>query len=150
MRLIMRNVTFLTACVAAVSVLSSGCSGPEQKLGRGVSNMTEILRMGEMRRSVEQTAVWSGPDVGYTTGFVRGMSKTLARTGVGIYEVVTFPIPSYDPLFKHYIIPGTVYPDSYKPNMLGDPLFGPDNNLGFYGGDVMPFVPGSQFRIFDY
>jgi putative exosortase-associated protein (TIGR04073 family) len=146
----MRNLTILTVCTAAVSVLSTGCSGPEQKLGRGMNNMTEFLRMGDLRREVEQTALWKGADTGYTTGFVRGMSKTLARTGVGIYEVVTFPIPSYDPVFTYYMSPSASYPDSYKPNLLGDPLFGPDNNLGFYGGDVMPFVPGSQFRIFDY
>jgi len=42
-----------------------------------------------------------------------------------------------------------VYPDSYKPHLLADPTFGPDNSLGFSGGDVAPIIPGSRFRIFD-
>ena len=46
-------------------------------------NSAEVVRMGEMRRSVEQTALFDGPEIGYTTGFVRGFNRTLARTGVG-------------------------------------------------------------------
>jgi hypothetical protein len=28
-------------------------------------------------------------------------------------------------------------------------MFATDTNLGFSGGDVAPFIPGSRFRIFD-
>jgi hypothetical protein len=42
-----------------------------------------------------------------------------------------------------------VYPDSYKPRLLSDSTFDTDTSLGFSGGDVMPFVPGSRFHIFD-
>lgn len=133
--------------VAAACLLTAGCAGPERKLGRGVNNLTEFARMGELRRSIEQTALFEGPDTAYTSGFIHGINRSLARTAVGVYEVVTFPIPSYDPI----ILPAKpVYPDSYKPQMLADPLFSPDYNLGFAGGDVMPFVPGSRFGIFDY
>ena len=45
------------ALAALAAVFTSGCAGPEQKLGRGLSNTFEIARMGEMRRSVEQTAI---------------------------------------------------------------------------------------------
>ena len=74
----------------------------------------------------------------------------MARTLVGAYEVVTFPIPlpSYDPILR----PGgpilndasvtPVYPDSYKPRMISDSTTQPDANLGFSGGDLAPFVPG--------
>ena len=74
--------------------------------------------------------------------------------------MATFPIPSYDPIlvrpafYDSYKKPESIvkpqYPDSYKPGLLADPLFSPDTALGFYGGDVMPFIPGSRYRIFDY
>ena len=49
-----------------------------------MSNTFEITRMGEMRRSIEQTAVFESPSAGYTAGAVRGLNRTLARTGMGI------------------------------------------------------------------
>ena len=80
---------------------------------------------------------------------MRGINCTLARTGVGIYEVVTAPFPPYDPVWTGYLSPNPVYPDSYTPNLVEDSTFATDTNLGFSGGDVMPFLPGSRFRIFD-
>jgi len=135
-------------CAVAVAFLA-GCAGPEQKLGRGINNMTEFTRGGEITRSMEQTALWDGPSVGYTTGVIRGFNRSVVRTVTGVYEVVTFPIPSYDPCFTNYMSANPVFPDSYKPGLLADPVFGPDNNLGFNGGDVFPFSPGSRFRVFD-
>jgi putative exosortase-associated protein (TIGR04073 family) len=144
----MRKTLFLLAA-AAVVVTLSGCSSAERKFGRGVSNMTEIVRMGEIRRSLEQTTLWEGPDVGATKGFFTGLNKTLARTGVGIYEMVTAPFPPYEPVFTDYLQVRPVYPDNYRPRALEDSLFATDTNLGFSGGDVAPFIPGSRFRIFD-
>lgn len=143
----MRFSASLLASLAAVSLLAVGCAGPERKLGRGINNVTEFARMGEIRRSMEQTALWDNTDAAYTTGFIRGFNRSVARTAVGLYEVVTFPIPSYDPVF---LPENPVYPDSYKPRLLADPTFGADASLGFSGGDVAPMIPGSRFRIFDY
>lgn len=129
--------------------LAAGCAGPEKKLGRGVNNVTEFMRLGEMRRSMEQSGIWSSPDQAYTTGVIRGFDRTIARTAVGAFEILTFPFPtpSFDPIF----LPAQpVYPDSYAPGVLADPVFGPDAALGFSGGDVAPFVSGSRFHIFDY
>ena len=53
----------------------------------------------------------------------------------------------FDPIF---LPEQPVYPDSYTPNLIADPSFGPDASLGFSGGDVAPFIPGSRFRVFDY
>jgi putative exosortase-associated protein (TIGR04073 family) len=139
-----------------VLLLACGCSGPEKKLGRGLNNVTEFARMGEIRRSVEQTALWDGPAVAYTTGVIRGFNRSVVRTAVGLYEVATFPIPSYDPVLKpnNHIYPDMtvdpVFPDSDKPRLIADPTVGPDAATGYAGGDVLPFVPGSRFRIFDY
>ena len=41
-----------------IAVLLVGCAGPERKFGRGVMNVTEFARMGELRRSIEQTYLW--------------------------------------------------------------------------------------------
>ena len=142
----MRTTISLLACVT-VALLVMGCAGPERKLGRGINNVTEFVRMGEIRRSMEQTALWDNSDAAYTTGFIRGFNESIRRTAVGAFEIVTFPIPSYEP----YLLPEHPrYPHSYRPKLLADPTFGPDSSLGFSGGDVAPFFPGSRFRIFDY
>lgn len=151
----------------AIATLT-GCAGPENKLGRGIANMTEIVRAGEMQRSIEQTALWDGPVAGRTTGFARGFTRTMARTGIGIYEVVTFPIPPYKPhlLPEHRLYPdpsikttkypwggltlsqNPSFPATYNPG-LDSGLFDTDTTLGFSGGEVAPGLPGSRFRIFD-
>jgi putative exosortase-associated protein (TIGR04073 family) len=146
-KLHMRLSFSVLASLLAVIFLASGCAGPERKFGRGMLNATEFARLGEIRRSMEQTALWESGDAGYTTGFMKGLNRSLARTAVGAYEMVTFPLPPYDPIFLPEY---PVYPDSYKPRMIADPTFGPDASLGFSGGDIAPMVPGSRFRIFDY
>src|SRR5262245_29375887 len=145
----MRKRIALLGLATLTAALASGCANAEKKFGRGLSNVTEIVRLGEWRRSVEQTALFDGPDVGYTTGFVVGLNRTLAREGIGIYELVTAPFPPYDPPLPNAYPPGAVYPDSYKPGLVEDSTFATDANLGFSGGDVAPIVPGSRFRIFD-
>jgi putative exosortase-associated protein (TIGR04073 family) len=109
----------------------------------------EIVRQGELRRTVEQTALFDSPDTGYTVGVVRGFNRTLARTGIGLFEIITAPFPPYDPLFTDYFSPTPVYPDNYTPTLVEDPAFSTDTNLGFSGGDIAPFIPGSRFRVFD-
>ena len=47
----MRNLFSSIIPFLGAALLVSGCAGPEQKLGRGVNNMTEITRLGELRRS---------------------------------------------------------------------------------------------------
>jgi putative exosortase-associated protein (TIGR04073 family) len=146
----MRKSISLLAVTALLTLLATGCANTEAKLGRGMRNITELVRGSEVRRSMEQTALFDGPDMAYTTGFVRGFNKSLVRTGVGIYEVLTAPFPPYDPVFTDYMTVNPVYPDSYQPHLIADPTFGPDTALGFSGGDVAPMIPGSRFRIFDY
>src|SRR6266571_8054474 len=145
----MRNILPFLATVAMASTLACGCANTEKKLGRGLSNMFEIVRVGDLRRTMEQTALFDGPDMAYSTGFVQGLNRSLARTGIGIYEVVTAPFPPYDPVCTDHFAPGAVYPDNYLPGLLEDSMFATDSNLGFSGGDVAPFIPGSRFRIFD-
>src|ERR1035437_5682470 len=101
----MRNVIPFLALAALAAVFTSGCRGPETKLGRGVSNTLEVTRMGEVRRSVEQAAIFDSPSAGYTFGLVRGVDRTVARTAMGVVEVVTFPLPPYQPVLTSYVKP---------------------------------------------
>ena len=134
-----------------------------------MNNVTELVRGGEIRRAMEQTALWEGPDVAYTTGWVRGFNRSLVRTAIGAYEIITTPFPPYGPLLtstnriypdftvrnKTYpwggmVLPeNPVYPDAYKPGILADSIFATDSALGFSGGDVAPMIQGSRFRVFD-
>lgn len=151
----MRNKVFCFLSLIAVSGLVAGCAGPqgpEQKFGRGLNNLVEFARMGELQRSMEQAAIFDSPGYGgITTGFFHGINRSFARTGAGLYEVLTFPIPNggngdYGPVF-HPADP--VYPDSYKPDWIAETMLQPDTSLGFSGGDIAPYLPGSRFRVFD-
>jgi len=139
---------FLTLFVL-VALLATGCAGPEEKFGRGMRNTWEVVRLGDMRRSIEQTAVFESPVDGYTTGFISGLNRSLVRTGVGVYEMATFPIPPYHPVLTSYIAPDPAEPESYKAGRISTELFDTDTYMGFSGGDVAPFIPGSRFRVFD-
>ena len=143
----MRKLILPLAAVA-VALFATGCTGPEQKLGRGLSNTYEVVRWGELRRSVELNAIEPTPGTGYF-GVIHGFDRSVARTGVGIFETVTFPIPTptYGPVTQRYADP--VFPASYKPGLLSDALYDTDTYTGFSGGDVAPFIPGSRFSVFD-
>jgi putative exosortase-associated protein (TIGR04073 family) len=145
----MRKLLPFVVTIAAVAGLTSGCANVESKFGRGMRNSYEIVRGGEMRRTMEQTAMFEGPEVAYTTGFIKGLNRTLARTGIGIYEMVTAPFPPYGPVATDYLTPNPVFPDSYRPGVLADSMFATDSHLGYSGGEVAPFIPGSRFRVFD-
>ena len=145
----MRKTLSLLALTALSAVFATGCANTGQKFGRGLSNVFEAARLGEMRRSVEQTALFESSEAGYTTGFFRGLNRSIARTGIGVYEMVTAPLPPYGPVATRYLTPDPVYPDNYNPDLVEDSMFSTDTNLGFAGGDVVPMVPGSRFRIFD-
>ncbi len=145
----MRNLFPLLATLVIAGALGSGCAGTQKKLGRGMSNMAEFARLGEIRRSIEQTGLFEQPGGNYATGFVKGLTTSFARTGVGIYEVVTSPFPPYDPVLTDYLTPYAVYPDNYKPDLIDDSLFATDTYMGFSGGDIAPYIPGSRFKVFN-
>lgn len=154
----------LLLALTVVAVMLTGCGAVERKLGRGINNSMELFRGGEMRRSIEQAGLWDGPDAAFSTGLVRGMSRTMARTVIGFSEVFTAPFPPYDPYFfpeKWFRDPTTkvraepfsvdpAYPDAYRPRLFSDTIFHTDSRIGFAGGEIIPIVPGSRFRVFEY
>lgn len=148
----MRKTLPLLAVLGVAVLFTSGCAYTnkvENKFGRGMANTYDIVRGGEFRRSMEQTALFQGPDMAYSTGFMHGLNRTFARTGIGVYEVVTAPFPPYHPVFTDQFAPGPVYPDNYTPGLISDSIFATDTELGYSGGDVLPFIPGERFRVFD-
>ena len=141
MRSLLKSVSFLVT-MAAVLV---GCTSAEQKLGRGLDNLSEPFRLGELQRSYEQGALFGGTHGG-TVGVVRGVNRTIGRTVVGAVEVLSFPIPSEPYIKSDY----KAYPDSYKPGALGkSTVTSTDSSLGFEASDVAPVIPGSRFRVID-
>lgn len=146
----MRQSIFVLVTVGGLALLASGCANTESKFGRGLRDATEFARLGEIRRSMEQTYLTDGPEVSYTTGFVSGFTKSLALTGVGVFEMVTAPFPPYDPLFPDYLSATPVYPDSYSPRIIAGSTYETDTYIGFPGGQIAPFVPGNRFSIFDF
>ena len=147
----MRKTYSFILPLLGVAFIVAGCEGPEEKLGRGMNNLTEFTRLGELRRSIEQTTVLKSRDEGYTTGVFHGINRSLERTGAGLYEVATFPFPNHKPHdFGPVFFPAEpVNPDSYKPIWYSDQMTSPDTALGFGGGDMAPFIPGSRFHVFD-
>lgn len=160
----MRKLATILTAAFAITLLT-GCDGPARKLGRGLNNIKEPFRLGELSRSVEQTGLFDGPHEAYTTGVLRGITRTFARTAIGFSEVLTFPIPTpdYDPYFfpnKWFQDPfrkvevdefrtDLNYPDNYRPGKKHDPLFSTDTAIGFAGGELIPMIPGSRFRVFE-
>lgn len=135
------NSLFAFAAVGLLPLLT-GCNSMEQKLGRGLANVYEPLRMGELRRSVEQNSISDSPSGGPGYGIVHGIARTFQRTAVGAFEVVTFPIPT-EPII-HPVAP--VYPDSQPRQQMGNLGVGSDQYLGFQDAAVTPFLPGVEFN----
>ena len=140
---------FILGSLLAVAVVAGGCAGAQNKLGRGVNNSLEPIRLADWRRSVQQTMLFPSPNANLHTGMVRGFTKTMARTGVGLYEIVTFPFPTYDPIFTDYLSPEPIYPDGAKPSLPDQPIFWNDDSLGYSGGTIGGFIPGNTFHVFD-
>ena len=71
------------------------------KFGRGFGNT--LFGFGEMVRQTQIAWDEQGTTVGTFTGFVRGLYWSVIRTGVGVYELVSFPfagMQNYGPILQ--------------------------------------------------
>ena len=50
---LMRKPLALLGTVFVAGLLVSGCAGPEKKLGRGFSNLLELVRWSDAQRTIE-------------------------------------------------------------------------------------------------
>ncbi|MBM3846805.1 MAG: exosortase system-associated protein, TIGR04073 family [Verrucomicrobia bacterium] len=165
----MTNKLTVIATLATAAFFITGCAGPEQKLGRGIRNATEFARLGDVQRSIEHTALWDSPSQTYTTGVIRGLNRSLARTAYGVYDIVTFPFPGYEAKYtpKGYIAPDhsvatTKYPygglrlpenptgpTGAPTGLPSDPIMDSSGELGLGGGPVGRSIPGNRFNVFN-
>ena len=103
--------TFLTAALI-VGFAAAACAdiqdppandhGPTRKLGRGLSNM--LFGWSELPVTVATVNEREGNSAAAGYGIVRGVGRSFARFGVGLYEVLLFPFPvnhgTYMPILR--------------------------------------------------
>lgn len=89
------------AIVIGLSASSAFADTAGRKLGRGLANT--LFGVVEVPIQVQRTVDREGSGAGATWGVVKGFGHFLMREGVGIYEIVTFPIPYpryYEPILE--------------------------------------------------
>jgi putative exosortase-associated protein (TIGR04073 family) len=72
--------------------------GPTRKLGRGLGNM--LYGSTEIFDSMSDLNSSDGNSAAFSYGLVRGVGRTLARLGYGLFETVTFPFPTNHGTYK--------------------------------------------------
>lgn len=98
-------VVFMASIISPVSFAEPGRGDPLRKLGRGLSNCVTFPI--EIPNQISKTNNTDGAMAAFTYGVVKGITMTMFRAVVGVYEVATFPIP---------------FPKNYEP-ILTDPEF---------------------------
>ena len=82
---------FTAVTVPAMAVEDYDASGPLTKLSRGIANVAfSPLELLKQPYDVNQNM---GAIPGITYGVLRGVCFTIARIGVGVVDIVTFPVP---------------------------------------------------------
>ena len=66
--------------------------GPTRKLGRGLGNV--LFGPTELFDSMAAVNYDEGNSAAWSYGLVRGIGRSFARLGYGVYEIVTFPFPN--------------------------------------------------------
>jgi len=106
----------------AVSLASSVyAQTPAAKLGRGLVNT--LTGLWELPVDVLKTCKAEGAPKGLTIGLMRGLVTGVYRTLVGIYEVVTFPVPApaeYRPITDPPTLLTSETLEPANPEMRGD------------------------------
>ena len=78
----------------------------------------------------------------------------LERNEPWLQGATVYPDPSMATLdypWGGIVLPDdALFPASYTPGLWDDGIFHPNSAIGFGGGDVAPFLPGSRFRVFDH
>ncbi len=85
----------VTAAVACADIQQppSSDNGPTRKLGRGLGNI--CFGFTELPDSMLSVNYMEGNNAAFSYGIVRGLARSFARVGYGLYDVFLFPVPSY-------------------------------------------------------
>ncbi|MFA6635791.1 MAG: exosortase system-associated protein, TIGR04073 family [Candidatus Omnitrophota bacterium] len=89
----------------AVSLHQAEAQTAADKLGRGLANA--LTGMLALPYTMKEETDNNGIIAGITTGMVKGIGNVIVREIVGVYEILTFPIP---------------VPEGYRP-VLDDPEY---------------------------
>ncbi|MCM8812107.1 MAG: exosortase system-associated protein, TIGR04073 family [Candidatus Omnitrophica bacterium] len=86
-----------------------------KKLFRGIANAAT----GWMEIFKQTSLVWQedGPGVGLSWGLAKGVGYAIARSVLGAYEIVTFPVPvpeGYRPIMQPEFVMSDLEQSSYK------------------------------------
>lgn len=106
MKMSLRAVTLALVISTALTTQAVAgelaASSPGQKALRGTANLFLGL-ITEWPKAICYEAREQGPLLGIPTGFLAGFGLGLMRTGAGVWELATFPIPipaDYKPLLS--------------------------------------------------
>lgn len=95
-------VAVVATAVADIQQPPASDFGPTRKLGRGIGNIA--FGPTELIDTIFMVNYEEGNSAAFSYGLVRGVGRSFARLGYGIYEVVTFPFPtvrgSYRPPYR--------------------------------------------------
>lgn len=100
----MRFRTHLTAFAVSAALvwpLASSADSPKDKALRGLAGMTTGFL--EIPGNIIETGENEGPVRAWTEGLVRGLGMSIVRPAVGVYELVTAPVPApsgYRPILQ--------------------------------------------------
>ena len=85
----------LTAGLAMADIQQPPSSdwGPTRKLGRGLGNI--CFGITELPDSMLSVNYFDGNSAAFSYGIVRGLGRTFALLGYGLYDVFLFPVPTY-------------------------------------------------------
>lgn len=87
-----------SAAMADIQAPPASEQGPTRKLGRGLGNM--LYGSTEIFESMSEANYSEGNSAAFSYGLVRGVGRTLARLGYGVFETVTFPFPTNHGTFR--------------------------------------------------
>lgn len=87
-----------SAAMADIQAPPASEQGPTRKLGRGLGNM--LYGSTEIFESMSEVNYSEGNSAAFSYGLVRGVGRTLARLGYGVFETVTFPFPTNHGTFR--------------------------------------------------
>lgn len=82
----------ITAAAGSAGAAEATAERMALKAARGVDN-TLLGLIGDRPKTVYYQSRDNGLPYGMTVGVVQGLAVGLARTGVGLYELATFPVP---------------------------------------------------------
>lgn len=101
MKILLSAISLLSLSAMALADIQDppmNDQGPTRKLGRGVSNI--LFGATEIIQTPAEINDREGNSAAASYGVIRGVGRFLFRLRVGVYEVATFPFPTYKESYR--------------------------------------------------